>query len=378
MEVGVGRRRRLRRPAGVVRSLKNRAMTRNNWRPRHGQPLMKQQNPGWLEENSKLVLLRLPKTLLNPIWAIVVGSLITYTGKSELYLRSVGLLAVAIWLATDVWALLFSVHVESRRRRIWSRLRFVLGWGCTSLFLLGVMGTMWWGLSNRLEDQQEDVFNHLTGAMHLPPSGDPRFSVFTITNGGSKSVQESQFLCRINKAVYENGATLDQTTVRFQSNTTPPPMTGGEGTSTSCLATFSSSTGRLLCADLTFRYEYSLSTEPATRRVKAFRFVYEALTGWYSVPSHDDESRCKVAELPLPDTSDYDFKTACSSGCDYTTVQDAIDHIRCGSVVFVDLNETRAPNFSADASRLMCTPARQVIFQASLDPKEDVKKRKLK
>jgi hypothetical protein len=325
---------------------------------------------GWLELQSAFVSTKLPKFFLDPRWAILIGALLTFVGRSELQLRSIGFLLIAIWLIVDLWAWNLKKKVESDSLRLWASAKFGVGWSGTSLLLIGVMITIWWGLSVQIADQQEDSYQHLTGAVYLPPSGNPIYSIFTITNGGRTDIADHTLLCRINFAVFGT-IVVDEGKKWIRSQLPQPLRSGGDAESDSCLTGFISDRD-LSCADITFSYEYSLVSQPSTFNSKSFRFIttsFAGKIGWYPQPISTPKSPCETEDVALPDTSHYRKVTVCSSGCNFTTLSEAAANTPCGTFIYMD--RALLPVFDKKIEKA-CDAANWFIVKFSDNPRLDV------
>src|SRR5258708_29809116 len=115
-------------------------MARSRWLPRHGEKIEKPWSPGPLHRTIQSYLAKVRTVLPHPVWGIVVATLLAFSGRGELLLRSLGLLLIAVWLSIDLWAWLLA------KRTRW---KFVMGWTATSAMLISVMGIMWWWLDGK-------------------------------------------------------------------------------------------------------------------------------------------------------------------------------------------------------------------------------------
>jgi hypothetical protein len=264
---------------------------RSRWRPRHGILLPTKPNPSAMELWITPYLERIPPVFLHPTVGIVVGALIAFVGRDNLRLRSCGFLFIAIWLCVDMWIALL--------KATW-KWKFIVGWTGTSLSLIAVMGTMWWGLNEKLADQRDDVFQHLVINHHsdVGKESDVLATIFTVTNNSNYAVSgKHQLVCDVTSAV-GNGQTSVLTDV-WQAFT-PDPVTrewkgmfgtgspdmawqyiavgpplgpnGDTETYEQCLimARFTNDTN---CIDLTLIFWYSLETQPDLRQGKEYRIV---------------------------------------------------------------------------------------------------------
>jgi hypothetical protein len=96
-----------------------------------------------------------------PLVPIMIGILLRITGHGQLLLRSLALLALAIWAALDFWAWILP------KKGCW---KFVIGWTATSLLLIAVMGGIRWWFLDQLSDERKEVQQKLV-ANHSTPYG---------------------------------------------------------------------------------------------------------------------------------------------------------------------------------------------------------------
>jgi hypothetical protein len=172
------------------------------WRPRNNLPLSAlDKRPSKVDIFTKSWLGRIPRVFLHPVWGLMVGALIAFSGRQELQLRSAGLLLVAAWLAIDIWAWLI------KKESTW---KFALGWTSTSLLLIGVMGIMWWWLDSKLYDDRLDTLAKMTVSMSAPGNADPLSSIVTINNPSLHDVTVRHADCWMNHVTYANGMNFER------------------------------------------------------------------------------------------------------------------------------------------------------------------------
>jgi hypothetical protein len=264
---------------------------RMHWRPRHGKPFPTARELSFIEAWIKPRLETIPAVFRHPTVGVLIGGLVAFVGRDDLQVRSYGLLFIAFWLCADLWIVLL------KRQWIW---RFTVGWTVTSLSLIAVMGTMWWGMNEKLADQRDDVFQRLVINHHsdVGKESDVLATIFTVTNNSNYAVSgKHQLVCDVTAAV-GNGQTSVLTDV--WQTFTPDPVTrefkgmfgmgspdmawqyiavgpplgpnGDTETYEQCLsmARFANDTN---CIDLTLIFWYSLETQPDLRQEKEYRIV---------------------------------------------------------------------------------------------------------
>jgi hypothetical protein len=344
-------------------------MPRQSWKPRHGKPLMEKPQRGWLEHQSAFIAKRVPTFFLDPRWGILIGACITFVGRAELQLRSIGILLMAVWLIVDLWAWILRRRVEPRRQRFWHSVKFMVGWTATSVLLVAVMLTMLWGIGQKLDDQQSSVYQKLTATVELPPSGDPVESFFTIKNGSEVDISDDDTVCRINFASYDSGNVQSNTKDFLLGRPKAPLLAGDDGKSDFCAA-LRSEPDKLTCADVTWEYHYTISTQPQVWKSKPFRFATYKFGDrflWHSEPTSETRSPCATR---FPDVSQYTKVTVClEQGCTYHALQTALDSVSCGTIIYYDRFE---PLGSGNAGRFHCTELRRLMMIGSDNPRRQV------
>ncbi len=251
------------------------------------------------------------KTLPHPLVGILIGFLIAFAGRSELPLRSYGMLIIALWMIVELWAWLLPLKDASR-------LKYMCGWTATSVLLIGVMGLMWWWMDGKLQDQREDVWNGLT-AGHTSDS-DPTAAIFSVTNGSRYVIsRRHQIICYTILAIGNAGTStityaatwatpgqlhmsgsLEQAHIEAKRTLADSPMEpGGDVESDPCLQFYRfagrSNTGTV-CADIALIFWYTLDTQPDLEQERQFRFIarrtaYGAYSWWPS-PLQAKGSQC--------------------------------------------------------------------------------------
>lgn len=351
------------------------------WKPRNGRPLLAEPQRGRLEILTIKLLKKAPKIFLHPLWAILVGLCFAIaTSKNQLQFRSIGFILIAIWLAVDWWAWLLSKGVSPNNLRRWFSWKLAIGWVGTSIILLiGVAGTMWWGVSDAVDNQQQETFEKLSIDIEPQPSGDAADSVFTIRNNSRADISHSLVVCHVNFARYRSGLMFDKVTNRFISKPLLPMKAGGDAQSESCLTSFVGG-DPLVCGDVTIEFKYVITQDPGSHKSKSFRFATHAshgLLSWYQESKEIERSSCEPSEFSLTpeDLSGYKVMTSCSQGCDYPVLQQAVLAVGCATILFADINSQFGeghPSLKL-SNPVLCEPKRQRILRQSTDPISDAK-----
>jgi len=142
-----------------------------------------------LEKQFRTFFDKSPSFLFKPWWAIIVGTLIEFTGPSSLQIRSFGLLIVGLWLSMDLWKWL--LHKATR----W---KFVIGWTSTNLLLVAVMAVMWGWMKRNLQNIREQALRNIKIDYSIPAgsTNNPLGSMFTVTNNSTEVLSPSRPWCK--------------------------------------------------------------------------------------------------------------------------------------------------------------------------------------
>ncbi len=258
-------------------------------------------------------LRHIQKKLPHPVVGIVIATFVAFAGRGELVLRSWGMLFIVVWLTVDLWVWLLP-------KRDTYRVKYAIGWTVTSLMLIAVMGIMWWWLNGKLEDQRDDVYQHLAASHSIPPGSedDPMNTMFTITNNGSYEISDKhQILCNTHLAVGVGGTStirgfvsgissqgtkfnilgggLDREHFPIQIASTTPIAPGGDAQTEPCLSAYHFTPGTE-CADVTIIFWYALETQPDLEQEKDFHFIaLKTRAGgfsWYTEPVESKRDYC--------------------------------------------------------------------------------------
>lgn len=276
------------------------------------------------------------KILDHPVVPIVVGAGVAIDGPGNISIRSAFLAFCGLWLCYDVFIRLR----EKQWRFHWKSIVFSLVF-CTTFVC--VMLLMQWLLTVKLEEFQQDAFMHLDG--HLYAGSNPIDSVFTFTNGGKTDMMEHKVLCGVKAVDYQGNKILvaDQRFTIIQDSQVPLRHGGGDGQSVACLNKLAGDEHELTCADLVFRYQYVIDTDPTAWKEKSFRFAAHRDAGrleWHQELVDKPTSTCDV---PMPDISRYRKVSVCPEGCTYSNLQKAVDEVACGTVVYLDSHKHPVP-----------------------------------
>lgn len=208
-----------------------------------------------------MLLGQAPKLLLNPVWGIMVATLLAVSGHGELLLKSVGILLAALWLIVNIWFRLLPTN---------NRWRILAGWAATNALLIAAMGTMYWWLHGKLQDEQDDVFQHLALDVRPSMSPNPLLAMFTMRNDGNADLDEYEMECYINLARYEKASVAEVAAQPMPSS--GGLKAGGDAESAPCLAAVGISSP-LVCVDVTVHVHYVVASQPDIKKEKPFRFV---------------------------------------------------------------------------------------------------------
>jgi hypothetical protein len=225
--------------------------------------------------------------LPHPVWGIVVATLIAFSGRGELLLRSVGMVLIAIWLALDLWAWLLDRAPHGR----WT---LVYGATSTSLMLIIVAGIMWWWMDGKLKDQQDEVFQDLELQVRPPGRGRLYDALFTLTNKSHFDVERHALVCFSVVERYENSNPASNVSRAFSSDKVLI-KNGGDSETLDCGKNMTV-THPLKCADLIVQFRYVLMTQPKDEKERKFRFVTRPEQGgysWIAEPLESKEIYCR-------------------------------------------------------------------------------------
>ncbi len=227
------------------------------------------------------VLVQVQRKLPHPLVGIAIGTLIAFTGRSDLVLRSLGMTAIFLWLSVDFWVWLLPKPDKYK-------LKYAFGWTATYAMLFVVVGIMWWWLDGKLQEQREDVFQNLSASVKIPASLNVFKSVVTVTNNGKKIIGKHRLFCNINSLVVEGDEGMRGVSptvivpLRSSAETIAP---GGDAESDMCLNSIDPGGKSFVCGDIVVAMLYSLETQPQITEDKQFRFViFKGQTEWTKDP----------------------------------------------------------------------------------------------
>jgi hypothetical protein len=263
-------------------------MANGGWRPRQGAKLIQERKAGRIELFFVAVLRYVPKIVLHPLWGIAVATLIVASGtRYGLFLRSCGLVFVALWLAADLWAWLLP-------KKMWWK--FAVGWtGTSTLLILSMLGMKQF-MIQILHDQRANVREHLDSSYVVPKSGDLAKTLFTFTNGGSTAIAANhQIYCGVNLLVFGESATASVIQDGGIINRQAIPFAINPQSDSQSEECFEHLLGlKVICADLTLGMEYALDTQPDIPQHRCFRWIGVQGDGvWYKQSINMPHSKCE-------------------------------------------------------------------------------------
>ena len=127
------------------------------------------------------------KWSLHGILPVVLGAGVVIEGHSAIEIRSLMVVACAIWVSLDV-AIYVSEGNCSKyvKALIWSSV--------TSVLFCAAMGCMYWFLESVLEDQQNDVYAKMTIQPYTSQSHDFLKTGIAVINNGKTDIQDHTIL----------------------------------------------------------------------------------------------------------------------------------------------------------------------------------------
>lgn len=212
---------------------------------------------------------------------LVLGAWIAYSGFSEMYYRTIGLMFFALWLSLDSAVWVFS---KKRKPSLCKSSKF---YALTSIWLIIAILLSRGMLIDKLKADQNESYMKLTALLILPPNRLPENSIFTVTNDGSNDVVVMQIICGINKMHYPGSVVQDYESVIMYEGETILGFGGGKQSEACVTRGIAAMTGGVQlhpsCVGLTMTVIYELTEQPNTKIEKRFRYLYTPTTGsWIS------------------------------------------------------------------------------------------------
>jgi hypothetical protein len=165
---------------------------------------------------------------------------------------------------------------------------------------------MEWLLSEKLEEQRNDVAKNLYITISVPPSGNPFNSVIGIQNRSAIGIESLQIVCSVH--VLMSLATYSNLWYEFYPDAPIPIGPRTDGQTEACLTRiphyFQVKTTGFRCADMTILFAYSLDTQPKEIQKISIRFAsHEEKRNytWYQRPIDDKNTYCEIdTSTPVP------------------------------------------------------------------------------
>jgi hypothetical protein len=222
---------------------------------------------------------------LHPALALILGVILTFVAHASIVFRSYALIVIGAWLTLDVWLWIFD---DRWRAHILGRYRIAIGGTLSCLIFIAVMGGMYYMLIEQLSNEQDDLQQHVTAEIALPPSGDPLTSVFTLTNNSRYDMDQHDVSCHINVVRWSGQPPITNLAiVTLPASTNVRLGPNGDKWSGSCPNLVPAAATTLDCADITFKVQYALADQPERLESKSFRFFTRrsgTTYAWYGEP----------------------------------------------------------------------------------------------
>jgi hypothetical protein len=162
------------------------------------------------------------------------------------------------------WLAFLLICLSHKWATIW---RVITSLGITCVFI-ALMTRIY---SRRLQEAQDDVYQHLSVRIELPATGDVMNGFFVLSNGSKARIAEDAS-CVIHAIVGTRGALAGFTSIGLPSGGSLGP--GGEAQSFQCLKpAYPYIVGTVLCADVELLVHYSLESQAAIKKERYFRFA---------------------------------------------------------------------------------------------------------
>jgi hypothetical protein len=183
--------------------------------------------------------------------SIFIGIAVTVTGHSYMLVRSIALLACAVWLSIDAGIFLSEGN-------LCLLVKPIIFSAATTVSFAAAMGIMYWFLSSTLEDQRTDIWNHLTARAYANQSEIGK-TVFSVTNGGSQLIGHHSLSCGIEEIAFIGGhGGISSYTTRLRESESR--MQPGDSQSDPCLSGFDIEVP-VQCADIFVNFSYQLANQ---------------------------------------------------------------------------------------------------------------------
>jgi hypothetical protein len=248
----------------------------------------------------------------HPVIPLLVGGAVALEGSGNVIVRGAALLLCGAWFSYDVGCDIFK-----KSWKLWRGV--VLGAICGGAFI-SIGYVMQWLLRTKLEEQRNDVYQHLTSGHDVLSVvyGDPMSTMFSVTNGGLYDISKNnQLTCYVKYAAGNNEKThVDNFTSGylnkkmhyypgFDSVIMPRAesiLKSGDTESSPCLSYLHFVEGTR-CVDMTLIFSYALETQPNLQQKKMFRLVTvrdsRGEFRWSGEPLEDQRNFCDVFDSKL-------------------------------------------------------------------------------
>jgi hypothetical protein len=224
---------------------------------------------------------------------VALGALVVIDGSSAIEIRSIAVVACALWLVIDIGAEISDRNVNQQAKLAF----FSAVWAvCFS----GAMGCMYYFLKSDLDARSAEAYSKLSINMYMPPDGNAFYSEVSIANGGLTLITKKATECRIVQLVglTQQGGDLvirnigqvirpdghgyivpdggsppinDAQLKLFMDSV--PLASGGDAQTDFCIPLLNAPPNLVTCADVEVTFYYQLETEPGINEHKTLRFV---------------------------------------------------------------------------------------------------------
>lgn len=191
---------------------------------------------------------------------------------------TLGIFLLVGWAA---WVYLCIIHEGSRSARVFVALLATAVYG----------GIEYRKTITGRETQQQETYNRLSleFVSHLPLADESPVLLYSIKNGSGNAVVKHRVTCVFNKIQdgQKSGFIVGGTKM-LTGWINNPIEAGGGGQTEQCYSQFMKFNGPVVCADITAKLEYSLSSQPALVREKSFRYMTSQLVGFTWIQQSTD------------------------------------------------------------------------------------------